>query len=560
MKKLFLLLVILLCCNFAFANDYLTKIIGGQKVTDSQKYPWMVALLYNDGRYYYQFCGGTYVGNGWVLTAAHCFYKDNTQVRFAKDIDILYGTLNLSTGRGGLVSSDKVYIHEEFNNTYKFNDIALIKLKRNLPVKSADYITNSQLQYTSPGTMGIVTGWGLTSNGDEAESSMDLLKVSVPIVSESVCKQSYGDLIKSYNICAGYKDGGKDSCSGDSGGPLMVNYNGGYLVAGIVSWGRGCALPDYYGVYTRISRYEDWLNHIFYGLSSSQFKTAVLPDNDMISLTVENGNFDNTLSGESYDLESCVGTIENFDKNMLKLTQEFVTSNDSVDISLIFPEVEDNDSFYLANNAGGHVFANDIINITGDKVVYNIKDNGQFDLNEETGKIKTVITKTNTVYESLKNIRSPNCFYHLTNRDRSMNMPNDTNDFQYSKIKHPFLSVEPGKLKPIGLGDVDNNLLNIRLALPNFKNKVNIYFAIYAPSIVKKIFLLNSENRLVEFNNDLTNLPVWKANVITGIDEQSLFGNINIQSWPSGTYYFMIIAADPQDFSKRYSWLTYFFK
>jgi len=62
-------------------------------------------------------------------------------------------------------------------------------------------------------------------------------------------------------ICAGYKEGGKDTCQGDSGSPLVVRdaskkWN---LQVGVVSWGIGCAEPNYYGVYSRLGTLGEWV-------------------------------------------------------------------------------------------------------------------------------------------------------------------------------------------------------------------------------------------------------------------------------------------------------------
>ena len=60
-------------------------------------------------------------------------------------------------------------------------------------------------------------------------------------------------------LCAAYPDGGKDSCQGDSGGPFVCNDNGKAVIAGIVSFGYGCAVPKNPGVYARVTKILDWI-------------------------------------------------------------------------------------------------------------------------------------------------------------------------------------------------------------------------------------------------------------------------------------------------------------
>jgi secreted trypsin-like serine protease len=101
-----------------------------------------------------------------------------------------------------------------------------------------------------PGQLAVVTGWGTLSSGSTSLPSQ-LQVVTVPIVSHEECNKAYEEYggITDNMICAAVPGGGKDACQGDSGGPLAV---GGQLV-GIVSWGIGCALPDYPGVYSNVA-------------------------------------------------------------------------------------------------------------------------------------------------------------------------------------------------------------------------------------------------------------------------------------------------------------------
>ena len=116
--------------------------------------------------------------------------------------------------------------------------------------------------------------------------------VRVPIVTPAECKRSYGldedgnDIITRNMICAGYPGiGGKDACKGDSGGPLVCYQGGAAVVVGVVSWGAGCALPDFPGVYARTSPVLNWIrchmevsySHIFQRSQNNQnFKMIFL--------------------------------------------------------------------------------------------------------------------------------------------------------------------------------------------------------------------------------------------------------------------------------------------
>jgi hypothetical protein len=110
-----------------------------------------------------------------------------------------------------------------------------------------------------PGDLATVTGWGATSEGGTVAAILQ--EVKVPLVSNAACGAAVESApITGNMLCAGYLEGGKDSCQGDSGGPLVVpDENGGWKLAGLVSFGFGCAQPDEYGVYARVSRYTEWI-------------------------------------------------------------------------------------------------------------------------------------------------------------------------------------------------------------------------------------------------------------------------------------------------------------
>jgi trypsin len=97
----------------------------------------------------------------------------------------------------------------------------------------------------------------LTESGTTLPST--LRKVSVPVVSRATCRAEYGTSAVTNNMfCAGLAAGGKDSCSGDSGGPIIDAATG--VLIGTVSWGQGCAEAGYAGVYSRVGNYVTYIN------------------------------------------------------------------------------------------------------------------------------------------------------------------------------------------------------------------------------------------------------------------------------------------------------------
>ena len=242
-------------------------VVGGFKAAPGQ-WPFQVALLdasvANNANA--QFCGGALIDKLFVVTAAHCVFGSR-----ATEIDVLTGTQSLAIG-GTRRHVAAIRIHPGYNdNTLDF-DIAIIKLKTAATgIVVSHLISQRQEAALAPaGTQTWVTGWGSTiaSGGGYPK---DLYQVGVPIVSRTDCNDanSYNGEITARMICAGFKNGGKDSCDGDSGGPMIVKDSLGRwrAQAGIVSWGDGCAQPNLYGVYSRVAVLSSWAYHIVAGLA-----------------------------------------------------------------------------------------------------------------------------------------------------------------------------------------------------------------------------------------------------------------------------------------------------
>ncbi|XP_046741207.1 trypsin-1-like [Diprion similis] len=226
-----------------------SRIIGGKNVTIDEV-PYQVSIQLNGSN----ICGGSIISENWILTAAHCM-----------EYPISWYTIragsSLSTSGGSVISFASYMIHENYslNSEYGFgiDDIALVELKENLTLDStcASISLYEQDEEAVAGAQAVVSGWGSLTEGGHSQPFLQAVNVS--IISKSDCNASYitwGGLPYG-EICAGYPEGGRDACTGDSGGPLTIDG----VLAGIVTWGNGCAEAGWPGVYTEVAYYRDWI-------------------------------------------------------------------------------------------------------------------------------------------------------------------------------------------------------------------------------------------------------------------------------------------------------------
>lgn len=220
------------------------RIVGGDPATAEQN-PFQVALLMSaqPNNASAQFCGGTLVRPDVVITAAHC-----SDFVTAGQVQVLTGTRRLD-GSGVRRDVAEITIHPGWNSGTFDNDAAVWRL-----ATSAGDIPLATLA-TEDGPVGgelLVTGWGTLSEG--GASPIELHALPAPLVDTANCNDanSYNGEILGSMICAGFDEGQRDSCQGDSGGPLTRGPDNGTLT-GIVSWGVGCARPNLFGVYARVS-------------------------------------------------------------------------------------------------------------------------------------------------------------------------------------------------------------------------------------------------------------------------------------------------------------------
>ena len=237
------------------------EIVGGT-VAPADKWPWQVALLWSGEprNWYAQFCGGTLVHERFVVTAAHCVTAGNGRIYRGASIQVLTGTQSLNNNSGDRRAVEQIIRHPNYNDDTANFDIAVIKLRTPATgIKTARLISKAQeTTLAAAGDWSYVTGWGDLGNGSFPSA---LHQVRVPIVGHQQCDAAYDGAITSTMICAGLVRGGKDSCQGDSGGPLVVADAQGRweVLAGVVSWGEGCALPNFFGVYARVAVLRNWV-------------------------------------------------------------------------------------------------------------------------------------------------------------------------------------------------------------------------------------------------------------------------------------------------------------
>ncbi|XP_017123118.1 trypsin beta [Drosophila elegans] len=235
------------------------RIVGGEVTTIGQ-FPYQVSVQLN-GQH---ICGGAVIGDNFVLTAAHCFEASPLG---NEDYTVRVGSGEHASG-GHVLSLRQVIAHGGYNPQSHDYDLALLIL--NARLNFTEYLQPVPLAtgVDPPGenTRLLVSGWGLQAEEGGAASaevgvSPQLHFVEVDLVEAGQCRRAYREVlpITQRMMCAARL--GHDACQGDSGGPL-VGYpadGGPAKLYGIVSWGLGCANPNYPGVYTNVAAFRNWI-------------------------------------------------------------------------------------------------------------------------------------------------------------------------------------------------------------------------------------------------------------------------------------------------------------
>ncbi|NNN68890.1 S1 family peptidase [Vibrio sp. 3-2(1)] len=260
-----------------------TRIINGTPA-DAGNFPFMVALHYSTLKS--SFCGGSYLGNKYVLTAAHCVAGKNPLN--AEDIEVTVGAYDLRTNSGRRVKVKQIYYHEAYDDkdhpgyTEKFNDIAILELERALPIQAIKRPNTGDFDSIAVGSILEIIGFGTTKysqwlNKSSNPSSL-LRKAEVSLMDTAACKALGGsDYPRIGNDAFCTSSFPQDACQGDSGGPIFVKEGDDFIQYGVISWGRGCGLAGAASVYSKVDYFNDWLDQRTSGVSfrQSQYQSEI---------------------------------------------------------------------------------------------------------------------------------------------------------------------------------------------------------------------------------------------------------------------------------------------
>ncbi|XP_076459882.1 coagulation factor XI-like [Babylonia areolata] len=174
-------------------------------------------------------------------------------------------------GHEKLVKVDTLIVHSSFSSVEGGNDIAMLRIATSNVSTYSRYVRPVCLPDKTESFQHLtctITGWGAAHSG--GYGTRYLYKANVPVLTNEVCSYLLNRPITEGELCAGERMGGVDTCQGDSGGPMVVHKDGVWKLAGVTSWGQGCAASFSPGVYTNVAHYKDWVNTVMQYYTSTR--------------------------------------------------------------------------------------------------------------------------------------------------------------------------------------------------------------------------------------------------------------------------------------------------
>ncbi|XP_060532655.1 CLIP domain-containing serine protease B15-like isoform X2 [Cylas formicarius] len=261
-------------------NQRANALVSHGQNTSPGQWPWHAALYHSKGIQLLYTCGGTLISDRYIVTAAHCVTKPQTNQPVNKKYLLVYlGKHNLLTFGPEVQDRaiENIHVHPRYNYSVYFNDIALLELVT--AVELTDFVRpcclwegNSDLEILAD-RLGSVIGWGFDEN---RQLSRQLMQAQMPVVSTVKCIYSNREFFSQFtfenNYCAGFRNG-TSVCNGDSGGGMVFPRTGtsgadtvwqlrGIVSVGVALQSQGVCDTSHYIIFTDVAKYLPWIREL----------------------------------------------------------------------------------------------------------------------------------------------------------------------------------------------------------------------------------------------------------------------------------------------------------